>query len=401
MTLVGTEFLDVAYTELNDPRQLTPLTEVLSRFAPSELSRFIDWSKRSFFYEGVEYYSPYQDLYLRSWTIAVKLFNRLLRYEEPHCLEEMQRQIQQLSRSFNVAIDGIWGCAFKWNVDLTQPVASGLRDDVPTSNEAFHGINACSLFHPARPVYTAAAAYALMALLVLEVRLQQAEKRLREAMNSEEKDDHFYSALLKMVPAIQAAPSATLVFDIHNPFRYRIEGFELFVSERYDSNERTSHLSMLNIVASCKVSSALGLYHTKVKDLMGGFASILASILCDQEILNFVYDAGEIKHPTPVVKVRRRDPEFATSLHLNHQDTEEKTVDNLASDDIFFEMRASVFRKLGHTVDWSSVQLAQLPEDRFETTAMEWDGFDGDGVRPNSENWPFRRTIARFCCLRS
>ena len=53
IVLSGTEFLDVAYAELNDPRQLTPLTEVLSRLPPSDLSRFVDWRNCSLLCGGL------------------------------------------------------------------------------------------------------------------------------------------------------------------------------------------------------------------------------------------------------------------------------------------------------------------------------------------------------------
>lgn len=401
VVLTGTEFLDVAYAELNDPRELTPLAEVLSRLPPSDVSRFVDWRNCSLLYGGVECHCPYKDLYLRSWTMAVGLFNKLLRYEVPYCLEDLQRQVQQLSRAFHVAIDGLLGCPFQWQVDLLRPAARSSQDDVPACSEAFNGINSFPLIHPTQSLYTAAGAYGLMAILVFEVRFQQAERRVREAMNSEERDDEFYSALLEIIPTILAAPSTALVFDSHNPFRHHVSGFNLFVTERYQSLESTSHLSMMSMLALCKASSALQLYDENIPELVDPLALILAGTLCNQETLNFVYDVGKIQQPPPVVKSHRQEPALVSSLHSNYQGEEDQDVDKLASGDVMTEMRAAVFRKLGHNVDWSRVQLEQLPENRFESRTMVLDGFDTESRRVNSEIWPVTRTITRFCCLRS
>ena len=68
----------VAYTELNDPREVVPLTEVLAKISPSEMSRFIRLKKRSFQCDGIQFNSPYYDLFLRSWTKAAELYNELL-----------------------------------------------------------------------------------------------------------------------------------------------------------------------------------------------------------------------------------------------------------------------------------------------------------------------------------
>ena len=399
--LTGTEFVDVAYAELNDPRQLTPLAEVLSKLPPSNLSRFVDWRNCSLIYGGVECHCPYKDLYLRSWTVAVGLLNKLLRYEVSFCLEELQRQLQQLSRAFHVAIDGILGCPFKWQVDLLPSSVRTSQDDVPACNEAFKGINSFPVIHPTQSLYTAAGAYGLMAILVLEVRFQQAERHLREAMNSEERDAGFYSALLEAIPNIWAAPSSALVFDGRNPFRLHVSGFDLFIAERYQQWESTSHLSIMSVLASCKVSTALQLYDEKIPDLVDPLALILADTLCHQETLNFLYDVGKIQQPPPIVKSHRRQSAFVSSLQSNYQAEENEDEGKLAAGNVMVEIRAAVLRKLGHEVDWSRIQIEQLPESRFESRTMVLDGVDTESRRVNSESWPLTRTIASFCCLRS
>lgn len=392
--LTGTEFLDVAYAELNDPRQLTPLTEVLSRLPPSDLSRFVNWRNCSLLCGGVECHCPYQDLYLRSWTVAARLLNKLLRYEVSYCLEELQRQVQQLSRAFHVAIDGILGCPFNWQVDLLQSSTRNSQDDVPTCNEAFKGIHSFPVIHPTQSLYTAAGAYSLMAILVLEVRFQQVERLVQEAMNSGERKGEFYSALLEAIPAIWAAHSSTLVFDSRNPFRHHVSGFDLFITERYQPLESTSHLSMMNVLALCKISTKLQLFEEKIPELVDPLALILADALCHQETLNFVYDVGKVQQPPPVVKNHREESVFASSLHSNYQGEENEDEDKLAGGNVMVEIRAAVFRKLGHDVDWSKIQIQQLPESTFESSTMVLDGVDTESQRANSEIWPVTRAIA-------
>ena len=399
--LTGTEFLDVAYADLNDPRQLTPLTEVLSRLPPSDLSRFVNWRNCSLLCGGVEYHCPYKDLYLRSWTVAVGLLNKLLRYEVSYCLEELQRQIQQLSRAFHVAIDGILGCPFNWQADLLRSSGRSSQDDVPTCNEAFKGINSFPVIHPSQSLYTAAGAYGLMAIIVLEVRFQQVERQMREAMSSGEREDGFYSALLEAIPIISAAPSSALVLDCRNPFRHQVSGFDLFIAERYQPLESTSHLSMMNVLALCKISTALQLYDEQIPELVDPLALILADTLCHQETLKFVYDIGKIQQPLPVVKSHRQETAFVSSLHSNYQGEENEDDDKLAAGNVMSEIRAAVFRKLGHEVDWSRIQIEQLPKSRLESRTMVLDGVDIESQRVNSEMWPVTRTTATFCCLRS
>ena len=329
--LSGTEFLDVAYAELNDPRQLTPLTEVLSRLSPADLSRFVNWRNCSLLCGGVEYHCPYRDLFLRSWTATAILLNKLLHYEVSYCLEELQRQIQQLSRAFHVAIDGILGCPFNWQVDLPRSSGESSQDEVPSCTEAFNRINSFPVIHPTKYLYTAAGAYGLMAILVLEVRFQQVERLMQEAINSGERESEFYSALLEAIPAILAAAPSALVFDSRNPFRRHVSGFDLFITERYQPTDSTSHLSMMNVLALCKISATLHLYVEKIPELVDPLASILADTLCHQETLNFVYDVAKIQQPPPVVKSHRQESVFVSSSHSDHQGEENEEDDKLVA----------------------------------------------------------------------
>lgn len=400
VVLNGTEFPEVAYAELNNPRQLVPLTEVLSRFPPSQLSRFIDLSNRSFLCEGVRYNSPYHDLFLRSWSISAEIFNQLLRYEASFCLEELQRQLQRLSRAFNVALDGLLACRFNWQVNLIQATSENIRDVVPTCSEAYSGINLFPIFPPAQSVYTAAAAYALMAMLSLEVRFQQMEKKVRELVMLEEGDERLEGLgfeIEQIRQAIATAPSTALVFDSRNPLRHHINGFDLFVTERYQLREETSHLSLLGLLGLSKTSLVFEIQHDDVARLIRRMASTLANVLCDQTTVDFVYTIGQLQHPAPIVSRYRNESAFAICSTLEDNDEEES---QWPSDDIVVAMRATILRRLGHQVNWNQVQLEPLPEDKCKSGIVEMDGIDLENPAPISDVWPFARTFARFCCLR-
>lgn len=398
--LIGTEFPDVAYAELNDPRRLVPLTELLSRCCPSKLNHFIDLGKRFFLCDGKRYDSPYQDLFLRSFTASVELFNKLLAYEVPLRLEELQRQMQLLSRAFHVAVDGLLGCGFNWQVNLLQPVGNEKGDSVPTCSEALSGINAFPLFPSTESQYTAATAYALMAMLVLEVRFQQMEKRVQDIMTLDEDEKQFENVGLemeKMRQAIVAAPSTVLVFAKNNPLRHLVDGFDLLVTERYSVHERTSHLSLLSLLALCKVSIVLKVHQEGMRELIRPMATILSGVLCHQSTANFVYNVGEIQQPVPVIKTIKQEPVFATKSQLDYKDEDE---DQCASGDAMVEMRATILCRLGHTVDWSKVQMEQLPEHRSETNTVDLNEADLDYQRGNSDSWPLASIASQICCLR-
>lgn len=137
------------------------------------MNHFIDLGKRFLLCDGKRHDSPYQDLFLRSWSASVELFNKLLAYEVPLRLEELQRQMQLLSRAFHVAVNGFLGCGFNWQVNLLQPIGNEERYSVPTCSEALSGINAFPLFPSTESQYTIATTNTLMAMLVLEVHFQQ------------------------------------------------------------------------------------------------------------------------------------------------------------------------------------------------------------------------------------
>lgn len=91
--LAGTEYPVLAYAELNDPQQVIPLTEVLGRFSVADANSYISLGNRRFEYEGQRFDSPYCDLFFRSWTRAVRVFNDLIQYKRNPCLEEMQLEL--------------------------------------------------------------------------------------------------------------------------------------------------------------------------------------------------------------------------------------------------------------------------------------------------------------------
>lgn len=157
---------------------------------------------------------------------------------------------------------------------------------------------------------------------------------------------------------------------------------------------------MMNVLALCKISTALQLHDEKIPELVDPLALILADTLCHQETLNFVYDVGKLQQPPPVVKSHRQEAVFVSSLHSNYQGEENEDEDKLAAGNAMVEIRAAVFRKLGHDVDWSRIQIEQLPENRLESWTMVLDGIDTESHRANSEIWPVTRMIASFCCLR-
>lgn len=122
--LTGTEYLVLAYEELNDPHHVVPLTEVLSRLSVPDVNSYISLGNRFFQCDGHRFDTPYCDLFFRSWTRAVKLFNDLIRYERTPSLEEMQLELQRLSRAFDVVFHGLLGVGFVWHVDLMQPICN-------------------------------------------------------------------------------------------------------------------------------------------------------------------------------------------------------------------------------------------------------------------------------------
>ena len=140
--LAGTEYPVLAYAELNDPQQVIPLTEVLGRFSVADANSYISLGNRRFEYDGQRFDSPYCDLFFRSWTRAVRVFNDLIHYKRNPCLEEMQLELQRLSRAFDVAFHGLLGVGFAWHVDLTQPIS---KESLPSWTEIYGGCNVNSV----------------------------------------------------------------------------------------------------------------------------------------------------------------------------------------------------------------------------------------------------------------
>ena len=132
--LSGTDFLAVAYAELNDSQNIGPLSHLLGTLPIDTVTEFIRFEKRCFECDGQKISSPFGDLFFRSWTIAVQLLNKLLHYEETMELEQLQGELRRLSRAFDVAFRGLVGCGFDWEVDLLR---LGLKTTMP---ELPHGM---------------------------------------------------------------------------------------------------------------------------------------------------------------------------------------------------------------------------------------------------------------------
>ena len=200
----------------------------------------------------------------------------------------------------------------------------------------------------------------------------------------------------KMRQAIVAAPSTVLVFAKNNPFCHLADGFDLLVAERYNVHERTSHLSLLSLLALCKVSSALKIHQEGMGELIRPMATILSGVLCHQSTAN-VYSVGEIQQPVPLIKTIKQDPVFATKSQLDHKGEDEY---QCASGDAMVEMRATILCRLGHTVDWSKVQVEPLPEHRSESNVVHLNEADLDYQRGSSDSWPLASIASQICCLR-
>lgn len=403
--LRGTEYPVVAYAELNDPSQLVPLSEVLSHASPPQLTHFVDLGNRCFQCDGRQLNSPYYDLFLRGWTKAVELFNHLLRYEVPLCLEELQREMQRLSRAFDLSLDGLLGCRLTWQVDVMHFFAKEDSDTVPTCSDAFWGSNSFPLFPPSRPLYTAAAVYALLAALVLEIRFQEMEIRVRELLLLSDTDDderikNDGRVVEQMRQVIGTAPWTALVFSRYNPLRQHVQGFDVFIVERYDWDNTASHLSILGLLALCKTASVLNIRENDVVQLTCPMVSTLAYILRDQKTMDFVCRVAQMQHVMPIVKREERRPFSVASLRYeNGNENEDEDEDDRVwpSKTAVNAMRATCLRELGCRVDWSGVHLEPLPKDRTTPNVMDLGVISDDD---DDEHWPLTQTLVRFCCLR-
>ena len=270
MKLSGTDFLVIAYAELNDSQNIGPLSHLLGTLPIDTVTEFIRFEKRCFDCDGQKISSPFGDLLFRGWTIAVQLFNKLLGYEATMELEQLQGELRRLSRAFDVAFRGLVGCGFDWEFDLlrlgfkTTDACVTVLDAIPASNQGLGGICELSLFDQTRPMYSIATTYALMSLLVLEIGFQKIEKRVHEILELDvnEKNKELVLTLGTDIEdirnAIASARTTSLVFDPFNPLKRLVDGFDFFVSKRYDINTPTSHLSVLCYLSLAKLSIVLG-----------------------------------------------------------------------------------------------------------------------------------------------
>lgn len=396
LKLKGTDYLVIAYAELNDPRQEVPLAEVLSRFSAPDVNRFISWGNRRFECDGSWFDSPYCDLFFRSWTKAVELFNSLLRYERSICLEEMQRKLQRLSRAFDVALNGLLGCGFTWHVDLMQPIS---KEPLHSWKVACCGRNNLPLFTSSGFTYNAGAVYALMSMLVLEVRFQDMEKRVLELLDLDAKDERKKTLgpeIEQMQVAIRNASSTALVLHPFNPIRYYATAFDYFVEYRYGLKEK-SLLWIQGFLALSKTAIALDVGSHDITQMTKSMIQILTCVLSDRTALDFVYKTAQVRQPVPMV--RREKPRLpgVTSACRDREDFED---DELPSATTINAMRATCLRTLGYNVDWSKIELEPLPEDWVPSHLVELDECNADDPSGESaQRCSLARTVLRYFCL--
>ena len=402
INLRGTQYLLLAYAELNDPRQVVPLTEVLSRFPVTEVNRYIAFGNRCFECEGLRSRSPYCDLFFRSWIKAVELFNSLLHYERQVCLEKIQRELQQLSRAFDEALRGLLGRGLTWHVDLLQPNAKESSNSLLLDAEAFCGANTLPLFAMPNSLYTTSAVYALLSLLVLEVRFQEMEKRVQDFLDLDAKDERIVSLgpeIEEMRNAIQKEPSTLLVLHKFNPMRHHVSGFDHLITQRYDTQEQTSHLSILGFLALTKNSIVLSVEPEMVVEMARSMVQASTCVLSNQTALEFVYKTGHVHQPVPMV--RRERQQISSDI-----DTSRTSRAGLGIDDEGFpsvttmnELRVTCLRTVGCNVDWSKIKLEPFPDDWIPSDVVQLDGYDVDESSGEAaQHWPFAKTLSRFCC---
>ena len=389
----------LAYAELNDPRQVVPLTEVLSRFPVAEMNRFIAFGNRCFECEGLRSQSPYCDLFFRSWIKAVELFNSLLRYERQVCLEKIQRELQQLSRAFDEALRGLLGRGLTWHVDLMQPIAKESSNSLPLNAEAFSGANTLPLFAMPDSLYTASAVYALLSLLVLEVRFQEMEKRVQDVLDLDAKDERIVALgpeIEEMRNAIQKAPSTLLVLHKFNPMRHHVSGFDRLITQRYDTQEQTSHLSILSFLALAKNAIVLSVEPETVVEMTRSMVQASTCVLSNQIALEFVYKTGHVQQPVPMVRRERQQTSSDIDTSRARLGIDDEGFPSVTT---MNEVRVTCLRTVGCNVDWSKIELEPLPDDWIPSDVVQLDGYDVDeSCGEAAQHWPFGKTLSRFCC---
>lgn len=398
----GTEFPLIAHAELNDPDQVIPLTEVLSKVPVVEINRFVALGNRKVKINGVEMDTPYHDLFFRCWTRASKLFNNLLRYERALCLEELQRELQGLSRGFDVALQALLGCGLKWHVDLLQPISEETLDSLPSCRQAFTGTNTLPLFVPPMNFFKAATVYALLSMLVLEVRFQEMERLVRDLLELDATDtriDGLNLRIEEMREAIQKAPSTLLVLHMYNPFQDHDQGFKTFIVERYQElQDSASHFWMLGFLALIKTASVLCMDVESIAQMTRSNLKMSECMVSDQKTLDFIYKTSGLQQPAPIVRREKLRPFRVSTVYFTRDETGDT---GLSSETVINGIRAKCLKRLGHRLDWSQIDLMPLPEDWVPSTITELDENDLDD--PNGDNtghWPFARALVSFCCLR-
>ena len=408
--LSGTDFLTIAYAELNDSQNIASLSHLLGTLPIDTVTEFVRFGRRYVECDGQKVSSPFGDLFFRSWTIAVQLFNKLLRYEEATELEQLQGELRRLSRAFDVAFRGLVGCGFDWDVDLlrlgfkTTDAGVAAFDAVPASNQALGGIHEFPLFDQTRPMYSIAATYALMSLLVLEIGFQKLEKRVCEILELEMNEENkelvltFGSDIENIRNAITSERTTSLVFDPFNPLKRLVDGLDFFVSERYDINSPTSHLSILCYLSLTKLSIVLGVEKENVSEVARrDVVPICSDILSRQSVLDFVYKLGNIGQPAPTVK---REEERSLSEIDNDNDYEHDTDnDEFSPGAAIKTVRAACLKKLGCQVVWENVKADRLPVDRRLFEVIELDGVDAEySLDANKRRCSLVKALAALFC---
>lgn len=399
INLRGTQYLVLAYAELNDPRKVVPLTEVLSRFPVTEMNRYIALGNRCFECDGLRSQSPYSDLFFRSWVKAVELFNSLLRYERQVCLEKIQRKLQQLSRAFDEALRGLLGRGLTWHVDVMQPIAKESSNSLPFSAEAFCGANTLPLFAMPNALYTASAVYALLSLLVLEVRFQEIEKRVQDFLDLDAKDERIVTLgpeIEEMRNAIQKAPSTLLVLHKFNPMRHHACGFDHFITQRYDMQEQTSHLSILGFLALAKNAIVLSVEPETVVEMARSMVQPSTCVLSKQTALEFVCQTARVQQPVPIVRRERQQTSGDNDTSRARLCTDDEGFPSVTT---MNEVRVTCLRTVGCNVDWSKIELEPLPDNWIHSDVVQVDDYDVDAsCSEAAQNWSFGKTLSRFCC---
>ena len=256
-------------------------------------------------------------------------------------------------------------------------------DAIPASNQALGGICEFPLFDQTRPMYSIATTYALMTLLVLEVGFQKIEKRVHELLELEVNEENkelvltLGSDIEDIRNVIVSARTTSLVFDPFNPFKRLVDGFDLFVCERYDINTPTSHLSVLGYLSLAKLSIILGVEKENVLEVARrDMVPTCSDILSRQSVFDFVYELGNIAHPAPTVK---REEEWSLS-EIDSDKDYEHDIDNdeFPPGATIKTVRAACLKKLGCQVVWKNVKADRLPVDWRLLNVIELDGVDAE-----------------------